>query len=164
MAHQPSLLPPDLPTAVTDLVLQHGWYDLYQEVLRQRPFQAVPSGPVPSAPARRTDPETSHMAGPRSGDVRKFSAKSRQAKLLAVFATQPLTDQQATVRVVGAAAAPSAFDGCRRRCSDLRAAGYIRDSGRRKKNAGSDDLAIVWEITELGKFALDNLNQWGWSR
>jgi hypothetical protein len=48
--------------------------------------------------------------------------------------------------------------------SDLRAVGYICDSGRRRKNPGSDDLAIVWEITEAGSRAKARLIATGWSR
>jgi hypothetical protein len=160
---QPSLLDDDMPLdlayGVELLIAQHGWGVVLAEVRRQTPSQIVPS-----APARTFDPETSHNAGPRLHDVGKFSSKSRQARLLSVFATQPLTDQQATVRVVGTAAVPSAFDGCRRRCSDLRAVGYISDTGRRRKNAGSDDESIVWQITDAGRHALINLDHTGWSR
>jgi hypothetical protein len=75
-----------------------------------------------------------------------------------------MTDQQATISLVGSHAAPSAFDGCRRRCSDLRAAHYLYDTGRRRKNAGSDDLSIIWGLSEEGKAALQRLGDTGWSR
>lgn len=149
----------DLDTVIADLVNQYGYETVLASVTRWAPARKVPS-----APARSTDPETSHYAAKQEQDVGRFSGRSRQARLLAVFATQPLTDQQATVRVIGAAAVPSAFDGCRRRCSDLRAASYLADSGRRRKNPGSDDDSIVWQITIAGKQALDRLDRYGWSR
>lgn len=137
----------------------HGW-ETIERVVRF----LQPSHVVPSAPARSTDPETSHRAGPRVQDVGRFSTKSRQSKLLALFNGRELTDQQATVMLVGSHAAPSAFDGCRRRCSDLRAVNYLTDTGRRRKNAGSDDESIVWTITAAGRHALDLLDRTGWSR
>lgn len=157
---QPSLFQGD------DLLLR------IEAILNDYDYEAVAQGlryfapPViaPSAPARSTDPETSHAAAKREQDVGRFSNKSRQAKLLELFALRDMTDQQATIHLVGTSAVPSAFDGCRRRCSDLRAAGYLHDSGRRRKNAGSDDLSIVWSITAAGRAALQALDDSGWSR
>jgi hypothetical protein len=149
----------DLDASTAALVEQYGYETVLASVTRWAPARKVPS-----APARVTDPETSHLAAKREPDVGRFSERSRSAKLLRAFSTQPLTDQQATVRVVGASAVPSAFDGCRRRCSDLRAAGYLADSGRRRKNPGSDDESIVWMITVPGRQAVANLDHYGWSR
>lgn len=151
--------PDPLVEKVRDLIHDHGYGEVSRVVRTLSPVVSVPS-----APARRTDPATSHMAGPRSQDVGRFSRKSRQAKLLQLFAMRDLTDQQATIHLVGSHAAPSAFDGCRRRCSDLRAAHYLYDTGRRRKNAGSDDLSIIWGITEAGRAALVSLDEVGWSR
>jgi hypothetical protein len=135
----------------------------YAEVARiVRSF--APTHIQASAPARPTDPETSHLASKRSIDIGRFSAKSRQAKLLQIFSMRDLTDQQATIHLVGSHAAPSAFDGCRRRCSDLRAVGYLYDTGRRRKNAGSDDLSIIWGISQAGLRALELIDTTGWSR
>jgi hypothetical protein len=124
--------------------------------------------PVPSAPARHTDPETSHAAAKRDQDVGRFSKDSRCAALLrAVRQMGGVTDQEATRAVVGSAVAsisPSRFEGCRRRMSDLRAAGYIADSGVRRKNPGSDDESIVWETTTRGVIALSRLADTGWSK
>jgi hypothetical protein len=150
---------PHLLRAMEAMCDVHGW-ETIERIVRL----LGPSPEVPSAPARWTDPETSHSAGPRVQDVGRFSTKSRQAKLLQQFAMHPLTDQQATVSIVGSHAAPSAFDGCRRRCSDLRAAHFLTDSGKRRKNAGSDDDSIVWEITLNGQHALELLDRTGWSR
>lgn len=134
------------------------------EVVNDQLQKLRPTVAAESAPARWTDPETSHLAARREQDVGRFSNKSRQAKLLSIFATNDLTDQQATVRLVGSHAAPSAFDGCRRRCSDLRAVNYLYDTGGRRKNAGSDEESIVWGITAAGKAALRLLDTTGWSR
>lgn len=150
---------PSLPLTLQALVDSFGYEAVWRELRR-----LAPTVVAPSAPARWTDPETSHAAAKRSQDVGRFSAKSRQAKLLALFEMRGLTHQQATVALVGSHAAPSAFDGCRRRCSDLVAVNYIVDSGRRHKNPGSDDLSIVWEITDAGQRALRSLDETGWSR
>jgi len=144
---------------VADLVARFGYRAIHYELEMHRPLNIAPS-----APARRTDPETSHEAGPHSPDVSRFSRKSRQAKLLAVVASQNLTDQQAALRVVGASASPSRLEGCRRRMSDLRAAGYVADTGIRRHNIDSDDEAIVWRLTHAGEAALVRLAETGWSR
>lgn len=148
-----------LPDTLAELVDTFGYDEVCRELQR-----FAPSMQVPSAPARWTDPLTSHMAAKRSSDVGRFSAKSRQAKLLALFNMRQMTDQGATVALVGSHAAPSAFDGCRRRCSDLRAAGFLFDTGRRRKNPGSDDDSIIWGITKAGELALEKLDTTGWSR
>lgn len=145
--------------AVSDLVARHGFKAVLYEVERHRPVRSVPS-----APARHADPATSHAAAKTEADVSRFRGTSRQAKLLAVFAAGDYTDQQAAIRVVGIHASPSAFDGCRRRCSDLRAAGLLFDTGKRRKNTGSDDESIVWGATHAGRDALVKLAETGWSR
>jgi len=149
----------DLQDRLRQLVKDYG----HDTVVTELGYFA-PARIVPSAPARTTDPETSHHAAKQERDVGRFSAKSRQAKLLTLFEMRDMTDQQATIHLVGSHAAPSAFDGCRRRCSDLRAASYLYDTGRRRKNAGSEDLSIIWGITEAGRKALVSLEATGWSR
>jgi hypothetical protein len=149
----------DLRARIQAIIDDYGYDSLATEL---RYF--APGTVAASAPARWTDPETSHAAAKREQDVGRFSSKSRQAKLLELFQMRDLTDQQATIHLVGSHAAPSAFDGCRRRCSDLRAAGYLFDTGRRRKNAGSEDLSIIWGITEAGQEALRSLDATGWSR
>jgi hypothetical protein len=125
---------------------------------------------TPSAPARNTDPQTSHQAARTEPDVGRFSRKSRQAKLLDTVGLEVrhhnrgLTDQEATRRVLPPSASPSSWDGCRRRMSDLRAAGYLMDSGVRRKNHGSNDEAIVWTLTAAGRAAHQRLQETGWSR
>lgn len=58
----------------------------------------------------------------------------------------------------------SAFDGCRRRVSDLVAAGFIEDSGDRHANLGSPDKSIVWRLTPTGWLALSAMDTTGWTR
>ena len=97
----------------------------------------------------------------------RFRATSRQAKLLVEFDAAPdgLTHFEAAGRVMSPNSAFHArFEGTRRRCSDLRAAGYIEDSDKRRYNPGSPDESIVWRITADGKVALSNLLRTGWSR
>lgn len=144
---------------VADLVHRYGYADVLAEVQMHAPLRAVPS-----APARPSDPETSHGAGPRERDLSRFSERSRQAKLLRSFAVGPRTDHSATARVVGASAAHAAWDGCRRRCSDLRAAGFLIDTGLREKNPASPDLSIIWRLTLAGQEAIKCLDATGWSR
>lgn len=148
-----------LSEVVADLIGRHGYAAVRAEVELHRPIAAVPS-----APARNTDPETSHAASRNDPDVSRFSIRSRQSKLLHVFVGGNKTDHEATARVVGVHAVPSAWDGCRRRCSDLRAAGYLADSGQRRSNPGSNEDAIVWQITLAGLRAIEQLDQTGWSR
>lgn len=122
---------------------------------------------VASAPARPSDPRTSHASQARnaSKDVGRFSTRSRQARLLEAFVAQGgLTDFEATVMVLGTAVPGPQFDGCRRRCSDLRAAGYLKDSGKTRCNEGSPDESIVWLSSTAGKMAFHSLEQTGWSR
>ena len=149
----------DMIGTVGELVHRFGYAAVRAEVDLHRPPESHPS-----APARSTDPETSHAAAKTERDVGRFSDRSRQAKLLRVFSVGPRSDHQATIRVVGSAAPPAAWDGCRRRCSDLRAAGYLSDTGKRTRNTASNEDSIVWQITLAGRAAIDSLTETGWSR
>jgi hypothetical protein len=121
-----------------------------------------------SFPARATDPSTSQASGERNAtpDVGRFSNRARQARLLEAFGdhNDGLTHFEAATLVLGEGEFHTRLDGCRRRCSDLRQAGYIVDSGMRRKNPGSPDDSIVWVITDQGRQALVNLHSTGWSR
>lgn len=123
--------------------------------------------PPGSAPARGSDPATSHAASKTEGDVLRFSTKNRKARLLRAF-NDPATDHEATIRVVGELPAhDTRFEGTRRRCSDLRPRGpvqFIEDSGVRRVNPGSDSDSIVWRLTVAGRQALHQLATSGWSR
>lgn len=115
-------------------------------------------GPIAPSPARHTDPETSQR-GVRSGDVRRFSARSLSGKLLQHWALNgPCTDREATEALMGADAYHRSYDGARRRCSDLRKAGYLADTGTERDNQ------IVWDVTPFGRKAAANLAEWGWAR
>jgi len=151
--------PPSLEDVVRELIRQHG-FELVVKTVRY----LTPITPQPAAPARWTDPDTSHGAARQHPDVSRFGDASRKAKMLRSFAVGPMTQQEAAVRVVGGMAAPSAFDGCRRRASDLAAAGYIVDTGGRRANRGSRSDSIIWQVTEAGWHALERLDDTGWSR
>lgn len=121
--------------------------------------------PVPSAPARPTDPDTSHAASKTEPDLRRFKASSRKALLLWQYMWhESLTAQEAAFAVVGTDAPLSRIEGCRRRVSDLARVHFIADSGQRTENAGSGTDSILWQITPLGRAALRNLDETGWSR
>lgn len=149
-----------LNQALRDLFAEYG----YPRVARALAYLLPSTGPVPSAPARTTDPVTSHAAAKQEVDVGRFSSRANAARLLEEFGKRPLTDQEATQKVFGPRTTVSQFEGTRRRCSDLRAAGYLYDTGKRRKNTGSDDDSIVWDLTENGRVALANLALSGWSR
>lgn len=143
---QPELF--TISETVALLIEQHGYNAVALEVRRQAPGRVVPTSPA---------------RGRHRGEIGRFSKDSQLARLLAVLSTGDFTDQQAAARVVGNAV-PSAFESCRRRMSDLRAAGYVTDGGRRRKNPGSSDEAIIWTITRQGRLALKALDAKGWSR
>lgn len=115
--------------------------------------------------SRTDDPNTSVQAGQRKAvqDVRRFSTRSQCAALLALFDLRPMTDHEATNEMFPEGVAITQFEGCRRRCSDLRRAGYLDDSGERRKNLGSPDDSIVWAVTRQGVEALAALDTHGWS-
>ena len=121
---------------------------------------------VASHTFRSYDPETSVAAGKRHEhqDVGRFSARSQKASLLIKFDQGVrMTAQEIAVAVTGQSEV-SIIEGCRRRCSDLFAAGYIKDTGERRANAGSPADSIVWEISGLGQSALAHLLETGWTR
>ena len=142
---------------VRDLIDAYGFDDVEAAVGR---WKIAHGGPVPSAPARDDDPRTSQAQGSKMSDVRRFSVKSNSGRLLREFfvsGEKGLTDYKATTIVVGNTAPVTRFEGCRRRCSDLRAAGYIDDTGR------EDDGRIVWAITPAGGMAYSRMRRDGWT-
>lgn len=124
--------------------------------------------PEENYPARSDDPETSQSAAERIGkknpDLGRFSGKSRQCKLLLLFSSGDHTDTEAAILLLGLDALPGPFQGCRRRCSDLRAAGYIEDTLARRCNDGTPDEAMVCAITDKGWIALRRIAETGWSK
>lgn len=120
--------------------------------------------PVPSAPARSTDPDTSHAASKTEPDLRRFHRSTDQAKILAALNERPMTDTEVTTLLVETKQTTSTFQGCRRRGSDLRRVGFVTDSGVRRPNPDSGAKAIVWQVTTQGHMALQRLAETGWSR
>lgn len=119
--------------------------------------------PIPSAPARPTDPDTAHdaAAAHQDTDVRLFKAGTRKAQLLQVIAELgPITGQNAAKAAVGTVPV-SRWIGAHRRVSDLVKAGFIADSGQRHYNDGSNVESIAWEVTGRGYEALDYLDKIG---
>lgn len=116
------------------------------------------SGPVPQIGERTDDRRTSK--GHRSDDVRRFSRSSQVGRMLVAFtfAKDGLTDAEVTDRVANDGASRSQWEGCRRRASDLRAAGYVTDSGQER------DGRIVWVVTPQGRAAAQRIVDTGWSR
>lgn len=118
------------------------------------------SGPVGAAPARHDDPRTSKAAAKTTPDVRRFGKDSYSGRLLRVFneaGKTGLTDHEATSRVLGKDADVTKFEGCRRRCSDLRAAAYLADTG------AEDEGRILWAVTSEGREARYRMILSGWS-
>lgn len=144
-----------LPDELASLVTAYGFDAVEAELGR---IKIDMSGPVPAAPARDGDPRTSHAAAKTTPDVRRFGKDSYSGKLLRIFDQEgPITDHTATTAVLGDVDVTK-FEGCRRRCSDLRAAGYIEDSGV------EEDGRIMWKITKQGEDALYRMILSGWSR
>lgn len=120
-------------------------------------------GPIPQGGQREDDPRTSR--GKRSSDLRRFSKTSYSGRLLTRFSMASesgLTDKEATDLVVGDVLGGritiGKWEGCRRRCGDLRDAGYLVDSGAERNDR------IVWVITPHGVNAYRRMEQTGWSR
>lgn len=88
--------------------------------------------------ARRTDPETSHAAGARAGT----NASTHRARALELLRVAPtgLTDFE----LADLTGLQQTSIGKRR--GELRDAGLVRDSGRRRASP-SGSPAIVWEAT-----------------
>jgi len=135
----------------------------YDEVMDRQRYLS-PTVRVASAPARSTDPETSHLAAKDEPDIGRFSVRSRKARLLRWFSSNDGTDQQAALAILLPNPSYSLLDGTRRRVGELRDCGFLYDTGRRDHNLGSSDDAIVSAITREGRRALRRLETTGWSR
>ena len=100
---------------------------------------------------RTTDPATSRQAPPR---------RRRNAQIwtmLEVYTLHDVTDEEAVEIAVGRPATLS-DEGLRRRCSDLRALGWIAPTGDERINA-SGKKRIVCHITNLGLDAWSDHNE-----
>lgn len=127
----------------------------------------VPYLPVPSAPARTGDPETSHDAAARhhQADVGRFSEKSIKAPLLREYARgYGLTHFEAASNVCSPGEFHSRVETARRRVGDLSAVGFVADTGKRRTNPGARAESIVWQIAPAGAVALERLERQGWTR
>lgn len=101
--------------------------------------------------ARTTDPRTSH--GHWNPDTMRPGTQAH--RLLQTFGRYPddgLTDEQAMERSEGV----SPLSEYAKRCSDLRTAGLIHDTGRDRKGGSGLDR-IVSEITDKGRAVLERL-------
>lgn len=143
-----------------DTLVEHYGFDAVETAVGR--IKVAMSGPLPQVGERADDQRTSK--GKRSSDVRRFSGKSYAGRLLARFsaAREGLTDAEATDLVLrlGPIASVSQWEGCRRRCSDLREAGFLQDSGVER----GEPPRVVWVITPQGRAAFQNIVNTGWSR
>ena len=103
------------------------------------------------ARARRTDPETSHEAAESIGELQK---RERQIAILQLLRSLKKATHRtlvrAYVREMREGTLPlQSTSGIRTRCSELRDAGLVRDSGEREV-LPSNRRAIVWEVSEEG--------------
>ena len=119
---------------------------------------------IKEATARGTDPSTSQRAGARHQDSARFRATSRQAQVLACLNDHNFTAQECAIWIHGENAPVSAIEGTRRRISSLYRIALIEPSGDERNNNGSDTPSIVWQITDRGRAALNNLARTGWSQ
>ena len=148
-----------LGDALLQLIVDYG----YDTVLYKLRYLA-PVVEAPSAPARPSDPETSHQAAKAEVDVGRFTSRSKKYGMLQNYARRDMTDQEAALSVLDAATPLATINGTRRRVSELRVANFIMDTGRRRKSPGSDDESMVCAITDAGHRALASLDETGWSK
>lgn len=94
---------------------------------------------------RANDPKTSQQAPAKA---KRMTAMYR---LLGVYCLNDLTDEEAVEMMLGRPAT-LADEGKRRRCSDLRALGWIAPTGETRPNA-SGRQRIVCQITDAGRDA-----------
>lgn len=131
--------------------LQPGWLDVIEQALNEEGYYLAPLTTDGGPTARTTDPRTSKAFTGES-----MTTRSQAYKLLTTFGRWPddgLTDEEAMERSEGV----SPMSEYAKRCSDLRSAGLIRDTGR-DRPGGSGTPRIVSEITEKGKAVLRRLD------
>lgn len=145
----------ELDDSIAQLVDQFGFDRVEAAVGRVKKQMA---GPIPQVGVRDGDQRTAQ--GHRSADVRRFGRNSHSGRLLALFAGADLTDGEAADLVMSTRRpyTVAQWEGCRRRCSDLREAGYLSDTGTER------DGRIVWTITPEGRTARARMLDTGWSR
>lgn len=133
--------------------LQPGWLDVVENALAESGYYIAPIGQAGGHPtARSTDPRTSDGTKTYS-----LKAGTQRARLLETFGRWPddgLTDEQAMEKTQGV----NPNSEYATRCSELRHAGWIEDTGRdRKGNSGTP--RIVSRITEKGQAQLRRIAQ-----
>lgn len=106
----------------------------------RKPWQG---GPDPNTLARRSDPETSHLA------ARALDGGTMRRRLLEAFAVALDTAEGAAAR-----AGYSPADGAWKRVSDLLNLGFLEDTGARWVGVRSGRPQRVLRITEAGREAL----------
>lgn len=94
---------------------------------------------------RSTDPETSRQAPTRAKRM------TQTYRLLGVYCLNDVTDEEAVEILLGHPATLS-DEGLRRRCSDLRALGWITPTGDSRPNRSGRNR-IVCTITDTGRDA-----------
>ncbi len=114
-------------------------------------------------PARLTDPETSQASAERySAPLRMVRVKTAKHRMLYAFSLQALTAVEAALMsacFAGREGNIMSVETHRKRAAELHAAGYIEDTGLRRKNLGSPDESIVWQITPAGRAALPTMGE-----
>jgi len=94
---------------------------------------------------RATDPETSRQAPGRRKRM------TQTYRLLGAYCLNDVTDEEAVEIILGHPAT-LADEGLRRRCSDLRATGWIEPTGDSRPNRSGRNR-IVCRITDAGRDA-----------
>lgn len=146
----------ELAAALAELIARYG-FDPVESALGRIKVQMA--GPVGPAPARTSDPRTSHAKTRRVVDVRRFSNKSQCGKLLSFYClVGAATDKQAADHVMTPYAEIGKWEGCRRRCSDLRAANYIEFIDTEL------EARLISQPTPEGRAAFHRMQTTGWTR
>ena len=110
------------------------------------PFAPVhQTAPRTPSPARTTDPATSHAA---SESVDVFRARALHREIVDILRGEfdGLTDEQIRGRL---ASGSHSYSGPQTRRNELVAAGWVTDSGRKRKMS-SGRQAVVWVLTSAG--------------
>lgn len=122
------------------------------DILGREGYYLAPLTTEGGSTSRASDPRTSKVY-----DATKMRSGTQAHRLLQTFGRWPddgLTDEQAMERSEGV----SPLSEYAKRCSDLRAAGLIRDTGRDRKGGSGLDR-IVSEITDKGRRVLARLEE-----
>lgn len=138
--------------------LQPGWFDVIEAALAEQGYYLAPIVPAETVGARTSDPRTSHQAVPS-----KMRANSQRHRLLKAYANPALrvkhsgqwlglTDEEAAAMAEGVRHDSEYAT----RCSELRNAGLIRDTGEDRKGA-TGTPRIVCRITDMGLAELRRL-------